>query len=167
MVMNDRQLNIQPLTRNAFAPYGDVISTAEAMDVIKINEGNTQRFDNLAKLSICSENGNPCLSIFRSNPLPLPITIYALENHPLASQAFFPLSKRPYLVVVAPPGELNERQIAAFLASPDQGVNYYPGTWHHYSLALEEESDFLVIDSQMEQSNCNEITLSTPRQLML
>jgi len=165
--MNDRQLNIQPLTRNAFAPYGDVISTAEAMDVIKINEGNTQRFDNLANLSICSESGNPCLSIFRSNPLPLPITIYALENHPLASQAFFPLSERPYLVVVAPPGELDESRIEAFLAGPEQGVNYHPGTWHHYSLALQETSDFLVIDCHTEQPNCDEVNLATPRQLQL
>ena len=70
-------------------------------------------------------------------------------------------------MVVAPPGKLNETRIEAFLASPGQGVNYHPGTWHHYSLALEEESDFLVIDSQMKQSNCDEITLVTPRQLRL
>jgi len=165
--MNDQQLNIQPLTRDAFAPYGDVISATEATDIININDGNTQRFDNLANLRISSKNGKPCLSIFRSRPLPLPITIYCMENHPLASQAFFPLSKRPYLVVVAPPGKLNETGIEAFLASPDQGVNYHPGTWHHYSLALEKESDFLVIDSQMEQPNCDEITLVTPRQLRL
>ena len=37
----------------------------------------------------------------------------------------------------------------------------------HVLIRREEESDFLVIDSQMEQSNCNEITLSTPRLLML
>jgi ureidoglycolate lyase len=160
-------LKIQPLTRLAFAPYGDIISTAEATHIASINQGNTQRFDSLASLCINPEKGTPCLSIFRSSPLPLPITICSLENHPLSSQAFFPLSKRPFLVVVAPPGELDESRIEAFLAGPEQGVNYHPGTWHHYSLALQETSDFLVIDCHTEQPNCDEVNLATPRQLQL
>jgi hypothetical protein len=68
----------------------------------------------------------------------------ALERHPLGSQAFISLSGNPYAVVVAPPGELDESRIRGFLAQPSQGVNYHMGTWHHYLLALEAASDFVV-----------------------
>ena len=53
------------------------------------------------------------------------------------SQAFIPLSGRPYLVVVAGQGEFEAKNLRAFLAGPQQGVNYHKGCWHHYSLALE------------------------------
>ncbi len=34
----------------------------------------------------------------------------------------------------------------AFLATGDQGVNYAKNIWHHPLLALQAESDFLVVD---------------------
>ena len=90
-----------------------------------------------------------------------------LERHPLSSQAFYPLSGNPYLVVVAPAGKLEETEIRVFLARADQGVNYHPGTWHHYSLALNDTSDFLVIDrgsltQESDEENCDEVSLSQP-----
>ena len=51
-----------------------------------------------------------------------------MERHPKGSQAFIPLGNNPYLVVVAPKGELDLEQIEVFLARSDQGVNYYKGT---------------------------------------
>ena len=135
-----------PLTSAAFASFGDVIEATSACEQRSINEGNTTRFHNLSKLVLDSDDGEPSINIFRSTPLGLPLTLTTLERHPLSSQAFFPLSTNQYLVVVAPPGELDIKQIVAFLAEPNQGINYRPGTWHHYSLALDEISDFLVVD---------------------
>jgi ureidoglycolate lyase len=82
-----------------------------------------------------------------------------MEVHPLSSQAFFPLSGRPYLVVVAGPGEFEAQNLRVFLAGSHQGVNYRRGCWHHYSLALDSTSDFLVIDREGPGNNCQEVFL--------
>jgi len=158
---------IQPLTAAAFAPFGDVIEAASNAKSFAINQGYTQRFHNLARVDVTQNQGSAGISIFRSAPLPMPIQIRQLERHPLSSQAFFPLSPRPYLVVVAQPGDLDETTIRIFLAQPGQGVNYHAGTWHHFCLALEAESDFLVVDRTGGGRNCDEVELKNPFQVVL
>src|SRR5690606_25948100 len=95
-------LTIEPLTREAFAPFGDVIQADDAARHITINEGNTERYHDLAQIDP-GEDGRAIVSIFRGLPRTLPFTITMMERHPKASQAFIPLSGRPYLVVVAQP----------------------------------------------------------------
>ena len=81
------------------------------------------------------------------NPYELPLAIAMLERHPLSSQLFMPLSAAPFLVVVAPPGEHVDRaNVRAFVTNGAQGVNYRRGTWHHPVIALENPSEFLVVD---------------------
>ncbi|MCW5868029.1 MAG: ureidoglycolate lyase [Candidatus Eremiobacteraeota bacterium] len=152
-----KTLKPEPLTREAFAPYGEVIEAANAREVRTINYGNTRRFHHLAGVEV--GEGKALLSIFRSTPLPRPIPIKVMEMHPLGSQAFVPLSNRPYLVVVAGQGEFQVENLRVFLAGPQQGVNYHQGCWHHYSLALDEVSDFLVIDRDGPGENCLEVFL--------
>jgi ureidoglycolate lyase len=81
-----------------------------------------------------------------------------MERHPLGSQAFIPLARQDFVVVVAPAGELAPERIAAFRARGGQGVNFAPGVWHHFLIAL-EEGDFLVIDRIGEGANCDEVAL--------
>jgi ureidoglycolate lyase len=159
----------EPLTAEAFEPFGEVISTEAAERSFAINYGATTRFHDLAQIDVGPEKdgGRVIASIFRSTPLPTPVVIKLLERHPLGSQAFMPLNGRPYLVVVAPPGELNLSEIRVFLARGDQGVNYAPGTWHHYSLALEGPSDFLVIDRAGEGTNLDEVELAEPDRIAI
>ncbi len=166
----------KPLTAAAFTPYGDVIETRPTAQHFAINYGLTERYHDLANIDVLAQGGRPLVSLFHTTPLPPPITIRLLERHPISSQAFMPLSPYPYLVVVAAAGPLHEDQIEVFLAQPGQGVNYHPGTWHHFSLALVQPSDFLVIDrgdspgqSRPGQSrpgqhvhNCDEQTLHSP-----
>ena len=151
--------NTEVLTAEAFAPFGDVIEINPSKPHFSINYGNTERFHDLAKVDVTNGGGRAGISIFRSKPLPMPIQIRLLERHPLSSQAFFPLSPHPYMVVVAPPGDLNEDAIRIFVAKVGQGVNYHAGTWHHFCLALEEESDFLVVDRIGVGPNCDEALL--------
>ncbi|HHL43248.1 MAG TPA: ureidoglycolate lyase [Hellea balneolensis] len=150
----------QLLSAENFAPFGDVIETRGHGRVI--NYGQTERFHDLARIDTQKEGGRPLVNIFRSTPLSVPIKIEILERHPLSSQAFIPLSANPFLVVVAPPGPLDESGIAVFQARSDQGVNYRAGTWHHYSLALNGVSDFLVIDRGGVGDNCDEVRLKHP-----
>lgn len=163
-----------PLTTEAFIPFGDVIETKAAAETRIINDGNTIRFHDLADLTLTRSDGKPLINIFRTAPLATPLKLSIMERHPLSSQTFIPLSAKPYLVVVAPAGELDETNIKVFLASGTQGVNYHPGTWHHYSLALKSTADFLVVDrgpaspqntadnSGDIDDNCDEVVLSEP-----
>ena len=161
-----RPLLPQPLEEKPFKEFGNIIGTFER-EPLAINDGNTQRFNDLAELVIFKEGGKPSINIFRSKPIFLPFVIKSMERHPLSSQAFFPLSEEPYLVVVAPKGELLPMEAKAFLAQPGQGVNFHPGVWHHYNLALNNISDFLVVDMISGTPNCDEITLGREDQIEL
>ena len=57
--------------------------------------------------------------------------------------------------------------IEAFLASPQQGVNYHANTWHHYSLALGGESDFLVVDRDGPGDNLQEVELAPEHRVLV
>lgn len=149
----------KPLTLDNFSEFGDVISVNDKVKNFSINDGYTQRYHDLAKIDVMEQGGQPLINIFRSTPLELPIAIKMMERHPLGSQAFFPLGQQPYLVVVAPAGVFNASAIEVFLATGEQGVNYHKGTWHHFCLALNTVSDFLVIDRGGEGHNCDIETL--------
>lgn len=161
-----REVTPIPLTAEAFAPYGDVIEASERAQVMPINYGQTTRFHDLARIDVADEGGRAIASIFRGKPLDPPV-LRIVERHPLGSQAFVPLSGRPYLVAVAPAGEFDPAKLIVFLAKPGQGVNYGKGTWHHYLLPLEAESDFLVIDREGPGENLDELELAPADQVMV
>lgn len=154
------ELPVLPLSRAAFAPFGDVIETDGAANY-PINGGTCLRFHDLARVSV-GANGRTLINIFRARPVVWPLAIDKVERHPLGSQAFYPLERRAYLVVVAAPDPVSRALVPhAFLASGRQGVNYHPGVWHHPLLALAAESEFLVIDRGGPESNCEEAALAT------
>jgi len=159
------RLSIEALSAERFAPFGEIIAADAATRHFAINGGNTERFHDLANLD-AGPNGKLIVSIFRGQPRELPFAVTMLERHPLGSQAFMPLGTQPYLIVVAPAGDRPALdQLRAFLAKPGQGINCAPGVWHHPLLALNETSDFLVIDRSGPGENCDEITLAEVRYL--
>ena len=130
-------LTVEPLTREAFAPFGEVVEASDAVRHFTINAGNTERYHDLANIEP-GPDGRVIVSIFRGQPRSLPFTVQMMERHPLASQAFVPMSGKPYLVVVAPAGAPpGVEDLKVFLARGDQGVNYATGVWHHPLLALD------------------------------
>ena len=152
-------MKIDKLTREAFAAFGDVISP-EGAHHFSINNGTTERFHVLADIDVAESHGKPMVSIFRGQPRQLPFEVTTMERHPLGSQAFIPLSRNPYLIVVSPRGEFQAQELRAFLANPGQGVNYRKGVWHHALIALNEMSDFIVVDRGGAGSNCEETQLT-------
>lgn len=163
----DKSIVAQPLSLENFAPYGEVIECSDKVKHFKINQGFTTRFHDLANVDVSEDDGRAIISIFRSTPLELPLTISEMERHPKGSQAFIPLGNNPYLVVVAPPGELDLEAIEVFLASSEQGVNYAKGTWHHFCLALNQQSDFLVVDRGGAGENCDQVTLDERQKIII
>jgi ureidoglycolate lyase len=155
-----KTLTLEPLTREAFAPFGDVIELEGARH-FPINGGTTERFHDLAHVDIgADEGGRPLISVFRGQPRPQPVEISMMERHPLGSQAFLPLRDVAYLVVVAPAGEFDPARLRAFHTQGWQGVNYARGVWHHPLIVLDREGDFIVVDRGGSQPNCDEIDLA-------
>ena len=95
--MTTLPLRPEPLTREAFAPFGDVIEASDAVRHFTINCGNTERYHDLAHIDP-GEGGRVIVSIFRGQPRSLPFRVGMMERHPLGSQAFVPMSGRPCLV---------------------------------------------------------------------
>ena len=158
-----RLITTEPLTAEAFAPFGDVIEASDRARHFAINNGSTERYHDLAHIDVASGGGHAILSIFRARPCRLPMQLLLLERHPLGSQAFMPLSQLPYLVVVAGAAQVPDlARVRCFRAAPGQGVNYALGTWHHPLLALQAESDFLVVDRGGDggDANCDEYPLT-------
>ncbi|MBV6272740.1 ureidoglycolate lyase [Alcaligenaceae bacterium CGII-47] len=155
-------LTIEPLTREAFAPFGEVIEVSDKARHFTINEGNTERYHDLANIDP-GDDGRAIVSIFRGLARTLPFTVTMMERHPKASQAFVPLSGRPYLVVVAlPEARPTRADLRVFLCQGTQGVNYARGVWHHPLIALNATSDFLIIDRDGPGDNCDIVQMDLP-----
>ncbi|WP_417308228.1 ureidoglycolate lyase [Devosia sp.] len=157
-----RTIVTQPLTPEAFAPYGQVITTTGA-ELRLINQGMTQRFHDLAKIELGGNNFRPLISLFRGKPYTLPLSLTMVERHPLGSQAFFPLSDRPYLSIVAPDDDGIPGEPLSFLVPPGTGVNIAMNTWHGVLTPLgDSEADFLVVDRGGDGDNLEEHHFTTP-----
>lgn len=157
--MTGNILHAVPLTAATFAPFGEVIETAGHTPRL-INEGTSERYDDLSPVDVLANGGRPLISIFKATPRPLPFVVKGLERHPLSSQAFYPLDGLPYLVVVAESADTPwERRIRAFRAAGHQGVNYRRNTWHHALLALGKTCHFLVVDRGGSEENCDEVAV--------
>ena len=153
-------LNTEPLTAEAFAPFGDVMD-ARTSASFPINAGRTQRHHDLAKVETLGENAHTLINIFVSQPATLPLELTFLERHPQGSQAFMPLHQERFIIVVAPPGEhINPDEVRAFVTDGRQGVNYRAGTWHAIQSVLEREGEFLVVDRGGDGNNCDEFPLA-------
>ena len=157
-----RPLNIEPLTKWAFAAYGDVIETLGAERRL-INEGTTERFHALARADVTDESGSAILSLFHVSRRPFPFHVRMLERHPLGSQAFYPLSGHDWLVVVGLGiDKPDPAAIRCFRATGHQGVSYARNTWHHPVLILEAVQDFLVLDRDGPGNNLEEHWFKPP-----
>lgn len=155
-------LRPRPLTRERFAPYGDVIESAE-VDRAAMNAARFERFDDLCGIDM-GNDGRVAVSIARCRvATALPYRIDMVERHPLGSQAFVPLSRATMIVVVAPPEESVETaDLEAFVTNGRQGVNYKRGTWHMPLIAFEAGQEFLIIDRAAGKPNCDEHVLEEP-----
>jgi ureidoglycolate lyase len=92
-------LSIAPLTKAGFAPFGEVVESADVKPKL-INEGFAERFDDLAQIDVAAEGGEVNVSLFTGAARPVPLVIKLMERHPLGSQLFMPLNGAPWLVVV-------------------------------------------------------------------
>jgi ureidoglycolate lyase len=154
-------LTAQPLTQQAFAPYGMVLA-APANAGRLINGGNAERFDLVEDLRLGAEGGRPMLAVFRAQARRFPHEVTEMERHALGSQTFVPLGERRFVIVVAPAGAAPSADVlAAFVTDGLQGVTLAPGTWHHALLAV-DAGDFVVVERAGPEVDCDTCAVGTP-----
>ena len=154
-----RALTPEPLTKAAFAPFGDVVEADGALPV-EINQGFARRFNALANIDVTTNGAPVNISLFDARPRPQPIAIRLMERHPLGTQLFMPLQDSPWLVVVC--GDPQDiASYRAFTAAGRQGVNYARNVWHHPLLVVGEGERFLVVD-RTGADNLEEVWLDQP-----
>ncbi|OUS22926.1 Ureidoglycolate hydrolase [Rhodobacterales bacterium 59_46_T64] len=149
----------EPLTAEAFAPFGDVLEAAGDPDKI-INQGFCGRYHDRARLDF--SDGRAGVSIFKADPRALPYTLDLMERHPDGSQAFVPMSMDEWLVIVAPDEDGKPAMPRAFIAAPGQAINFLRGTWHGVLTPLAAPGLFAVIDRIGAGANLEEYPLDQP-----
>jgi len=129
---------VEPLTAEAFAPFGDVIERP-------VDFG--RRYYSRA-LANGRPEAQPSLSLTMTQPVAgLPHTALKMERHEFSSQSFVPIDVARYLVIVAPPdasGRPDAALMRAFLTRGDQGVTYGMNVWHHPLAVLDRPGRFAV-----------------------
>ena len=156
--MTRHVLRPEPLSAAAFAPFGQVIETRGPHHII--NDGDAERYHDLAQVDTAADGGRTLVNIFRARPHALPLKLKLVERHQLGSQLFMALSPQRFLVVVAAAGPAPRADaLRCFMAGPRQGVNLARGTWHHPLLALDAGGDYFVIDRGSDAVDCEVLLL--------
>ncbi|HEY7804550.1 MAG TPA: ureidoglycolate lyase [Orrella sp.] len=172
-------MHIEPLSRSAFAKYGDVIGGHMPTEGVSINQGTTHKFATEAlalteqdgdeggdqssdQSSDQSQRGQGQAFLYRARAQPLPLTLHELECHHLGSQTFVPLAGVSFVVVVALSDATghapNLQTLRAFWVDGNHAITLRAGTWHHGLIAM-EDGDFVVIERVAEQVDCQTIKL--------
>jgi len=122
-------VTLQPRTREAFAPFGDVIDIPD-------RAGRTYYEDTLGNLRPGAHSS-----------LSVSLKAETLERHEFSSQTFVPIDVQRWLVVMAPhaaPGGPDLGRLRVFIATRKQGVTYKPNTWHDGLTVLDWPGCFAV-----------------------
>ena len=142
-----RRIPLEPLERESFAPFGDVIAAGEG-EGRETNRGTAVRFDWTTALQSARPAARPNLAVFRAIPQSLPIRVTLLERHPHSTQVFAPLRVSRWLVMVAPDdpaGAPDVSALRAFVAGPGVAINFRRALWHHPILVLDEPAELLML----------------------
>jgi len=125
-------LTVQPMTREAFAPYGEIISERGHIEL---------------------DLDGARASVFAQTVEAQPFEFDFLGRHQRTEQVFSPLGSAQSIIAVAPPSEEGSalpdaRRLAAFLVDGSCAFKLHRGTWHTSAFPLGERATFLVLDRE-------------------
>jgi ureidoglycolate lyase len=136
--MTMRQIRLEPLSADAFAPFGQVLQAPPVGErVTRVEQLERRRPAARAQLTLISVP-----------PRALPLEIALMERHAHSSQAILPLEVGHWAVIVAPKaadGGPDAGRLRAFLVPHGFGINYRADTWHHPVVALGHEGRFAAV----------------------
>ncbi|UPY38238.1 ureidoglycolate lyase [Sediminicoccus sp. KRV36] len=132
-----RILRLEPLTAEAFRPFGDV------MDPPALGERPA------LGASVVARDGasTPTLAFNHAAPVALPLLATQMERHNRSAQCFVPMDVSRWVVMVAPDrgGAPDIAGLRGFLVRGDQAVNYHLGSWHHPLRVLDRPARFAIL----------------------
>ena len=142
------EFSAEPLDRNRYRRYGDVVAADPAGSGASANAGTALRFDRLGVIESLRPGATPNLCVFRVVPAAAnPFPVRMLERHRHSTQVFIPMGGATrYLVVVCGGEDAPDLgTLKAFVADGAQGISYRPGVWHHPLIALDGTTDFACL----------------------
>ncbi|MBL8701206.1 MAG: ureidoglycolate lyase [Alphaproteobacteria bacterium] len=158
-MVRTRPLPLVDATPETVAPFGMLIATDARVPPLRSRfYGDAVEIRKPARLV---NDAQIELSVARLKRRPLVASW--LERHPKHTQAFIPLGARPFVMILAPPGEAplpDPATVVALRFGGTQGVALHLGTWHEFPLALEDDTEIVVLlrhetarDLQTDQGN--------------
>lgn len=146
-------LACQPLSADAFSPYGEVLNLFAPPDRT-INQGTSGRLDLPAGLDLAGDQGQAVLAVFHALAQNSEGPCHMLERHQQGSQTFVPLTgARCRLLVALGQGQPDLGTLKCFEVSGQQGFTLHKGTWHHPLMALDNGA-FLVLERRGPTEDC-------------
>ena len=146
-------LACQPLSADAFSPYGEVLNLFAPPDRT-INQGTSGRLDLPAGLDLAGDQGQAVLAVFHALAQNSEGPCHMLERHQRGSQTFVPLTgARCRLLVALGQEQPDLGTLKCFEVSGQQGFTLHKGTWHHPLMALDKGA-FLVLERQGPTEDC-------------
>ncbi len=136
-------LLVEPLTAEAFAPFGDVIETAHGAAGPSggeaVNAGTSRRHEAVPALDLHRHGARAVLAVYEAAARALPVQAREVERHQLSDQVFLPLgaARRCVVVVARADSEPSPAALRAFVTDGRQGVRIRAGTWHHGLISLD------------------------------
>lgn len=130
------KLKIQPLTAEAFRPYGQMLENKQPV-LPEVEPGE----------------GRVAIELLKIKRPVNPRRISMMATHFSYNQTFIPVRGTMALVVAPPPRnrnaghenyEIDYERLAAFFVEPGQAAFIEKGTWH-YAVALGTECDFINV----------------------
>lgn len=139
-----KSVKVQPLTQEAFAPYGKVL-TIENLEPAGGNPATHYWYPQVAVVD--APTSINLMPIF-----PRPFTIQNFEAHDHTAENLISMDG-PVIVAVAKKGELKEENVAAFLVPQGVGVSIDAQVWHFVPFPLGKKTMCAVIFANGTSSN--------------
>lgn len=133
------RLRAQPLTAEAFAPFGS-LAAFDAAGGRSVNQDRGRRVPGIADLAHDAAATRPVLDVYHLQPSPLPFMLACFERHVLTSQVFIPIRCARLLLAVAPNDAQHQPDLArarAFIADDSAIIHYRASVWHTPLIALD------------------------------
>ncbi len=139
-----RHLVPKEATREALAPYGQVLGYDESIEPMPIDfYDGTVEVRRMVDFVSDDQTELPLVTIDRR-----PFDVRWMERHFKHTQAFIPLSGKPFVVVMAPPNDEETPdldKVEAFRFDGSAAFAMKIGTWHEFPFALEDHTNVIVV----------------------
>ncbi len=139
-----RTLRVEPATAEALAAFGAVLGSAAGAPAVPIDfyRGHVRMSYPVA--FTCDHPVELTLAtLTRRDP-----EVRYMERHFQHTQSFIPLGGKPFIAVMAPPGDGDLPDIdtvRAFRFDGSAGFTLRLGTWHEFPFAVVDDTDMVVI----------------------